>query len=105
MTGFGKNLAARPGSNRRPSRLGPGRSPARKVFGDVPCEFGGRDRDRTGDLIVANDALSQLSYSPTSSDLPNVSRGLQKFLTGCAGYGSGQNPCDIESSGCWVSTR
>jgi hypothetical protein len=30
--------------------------------------FGGRDRDRTGDLIVANDALSQLSYSPTSSN-------------------------------------
>ena len=29
---------------------------------------GGRDRGRTGDLIVANDALSQLSYSPTSSD-------------------------------------
>ena len=28
---------------------------------------GGRDRGRTGDLIVANDALSQLSYSPTSS--------------------------------------
>jgi hypothetical protein len=30
-------------------------------------ESGGRDRGRTGDLIVANDALSQLSYSPTSS--------------------------------------
>src|ERR1700682_6350830 len=30
-------------------------------------QVGGRDRDRTGDLIVANDALSQLSYSPTSS--------------------------------------
>jgi hypothetical protein len=30
-------------------------------------KFGGRDRGRTGDLIVANDALSQLSYSPTSS--------------------------------------
>jgi hypothetical protein len=28
-------------------------------------EFGGAGRDRTGDLIVANDALSQLSYSPT----------------------------------------
>ena len=28
--------------------------------------FGGRDRDRTDGLIVANDALSQLSYSPTS---------------------------------------
>ena len=26
---------------------------------------GGPGRDRTGDLIVANDALSQLSYSPT----------------------------------------
>ena len=28
-------------------------------------EFGGRDRDRTCDLVVANDALSQLSYTPT----------------------------------------
>ena len=27
--------------------------------------IGGRDRDRTGDLLVANEALSQLSYSPT----------------------------------------
>jgi hypothetical protein len=32
---------------------------------DAAEEFGGRDRGRTGDLIVANDALSQLSYSPT----------------------------------------
>ena len=31
-------------------------------------KIGGRDRDRTGDLIVANDALSQLSYSPTSNN-------------------------------------
>src|SRR5437762_273611 len=30
--------------------------------------FGGAGRDRTGDLIVANDALSQLSYSPTRDD-------------------------------------
>ena len=28
--------------------------------------FGGASRDRTDDLIVANDALSQLSYSPTN---------------------------------------
>ena len=27
---------------------------------------GGASRDRTDDLIVANDALSQLSYSPTA---------------------------------------
>ena len=31
------------------------------------CEmYGGRGRDRTGGLIVANDALSQLSYTPTA---------------------------------------
>ena len=27
-------------------------------------EFGGEDRDRTDDLVIANDALSQLSYFP-----------------------------------------
>ena len=26
--------------------------------------FGGADRDRTDDLVIANDALSQLSYGP-----------------------------------------
>ena len=30
----------------------------------IEPEFGGASRDRTDDLIVANDALSQLSYSP-----------------------------------------
>ena len=29
-------------------------------------EFGGANRDRTDDLLVANEALSQLSYSPFS---------------------------------------
>ena len=28
-------------------------------------EFGGASRDRTGDLLVANQALSQLSYGPS----------------------------------------
>jgi len=27
-------------------------------------EFGGARRDRTADLVIANDALSQLSYGP-----------------------------------------
>jgi hypothetical protein len=27
--------------------------------------IGGAERDRTADLVIANDALSQLSYSPT----------------------------------------
>jgi hypothetical protein len=31
--------------------------------------FGGASRDRTDDLIVANDALSQLSYSPTAEGI------------------------------------
>jgi hypothetical protein len=30
--------------------------------------FGGAERDRTAGLLVANEALSQLSYSPTPSD-------------------------------------
>jgi hypothetical protein len=36
-----------------------------RVFLSYRREFGGASRDRTDDLIVANDALSQLSYSPT----------------------------------------
>ena len=31
--------------------------------------FGGAERDRTADLLVANEALSQLSYSPTGDSL------------------------------------
>jgi hypothetical protein len=30
-------------------------------------ESGGADRDRTGGLLVANQALSQLSYSPLTA--------------------------------------
>ena len=35
---------------------------------DGSSEFGGASRDRTDDLIVANDALSQLSYSPNARE-------------------------------------
>ena len=31
---------------------------------------GGAERDRTADLVIANDALSQLSYSPASGIAP-----------------------------------
>jgi hypothetical protein len=48
---------------------------------ELQRDFGGRDRDRTGDLIVANDALSQLSYSPTSSNTRNFSRVEEKIPT------------------------
>ena len=33
----------------------------------VAAGFGGADRDRTGDLLLAKQALSQLSYSPRTS--------------------------------------
>jgi hypothetical protein len=34
------------------------------VFDSNPLRSGGADRDRTGDLLLAKQALSQLSYSP-----------------------------------------
>ncbi len=39
-------------------------------------KFGGADRDRTDDLVIANDALSQLSYGPMVSVLPRRARYL-----------------------------
>ena len=42
-------------------------------FGQLQiCLFGGPNQDRTGDLIVANDALSQLSYWPNVILLNNI---------------------------------
>jgi hypothetical protein len=35
---------------------------------DLFWEFGGADRDRTDDLLNAIQALSQLSYSPTTGN-------------------------------------
>jgi hypothetical protein len=34
---------------------------------NIGLNNGGADRDRTGGLLVANQALSQLSYSPNRS--------------------------------------
>jgi hypothetical protein len=34
---------------------------------NIRLSFGGADRDRTGGLLVANQALSQLSYSPLTT--------------------------------------
>jgi hypothetical protein len=48
-------MAKQPGNSKRRSQ--------------VIEKAGGRDRDRTGDLLVANEALSQLSYSPISFPL------------------------------------
>jgi hypothetical protein len=34
-----------------------------------PAKAGGARRDRTADLVIANDALSQLSYGPIAAAL------------------------------------
>src|SRR5690606_22919338 len=46
--------------------MGQGGRPIKRGRTDVrPLECGGEDGDRTHDLVIANDALSQLSYPPT----------------------------------------
>jgi hypothetical protein len=50
--------------------------------------LGGAERDRTAGLLVANEALSQLSYSPTLSDfyiLPAISRFRHRGILGLCG--------------------
>lgn len=48
------------------NEVGKGKWPGKSqsIFNCLPCDVGGAERDRTADLIIANDALSQLSYSP-----------------------------------------
>ena len=54
--------------------------------------IGGADRDRTDDLVIANDALSQLSYGPTVLIICGLclrvsSRRQSGFRLGCASLG------------------
>ena len=52
-------------------------------------KHGGASRDRTDDLIVANDALSQLSYSPTAQK----SCGAGEYFNSNKPAGERQRPC------------
>ena len=57
--------------------------------------IGGASRDRTDDLIVANDALSQLSYSPPVN--------IHDFIIAL----SGMDPCDphpLASTGLFIGS-
>jgi hypothetical protein len=63
----GRNVRSGDVATGRPSLFLEGKRPAASVlhFASARAEaVGGADRDRTGDLLVANQALSQLSYSP-----------------------------------------
>ena len=51
-------------SGRRQQRNGVGGKMRLKVHGGVPAPSGGARRDRTDDLLLAKQALSQLSYGP-----------------------------------------
>jgi hypothetical protein len=53
--------------------------PLSRITDYLKGENGGREGIRTPGLLVANEALSQLSYSPTSSReiLANVDEGSQ----------------------------
>jgi hypothetical protein len=52
---------------------------------EVLEKIGGASRDRTDDLIVANDALSQLSYSPVCRlDRLMYFNSLPESLPSCA---------------------
>jgi hypothetical protein len=47
-------------------------------FGEV---IGGAERDRTAGLLVANEALSQLSYSPTTLSILSAGPDSRKGRT------------------------
>ena len=51
-----------------PAEAGSENKEPRKIFAEnLP---GGAERDRTADLVIANDALSQLSYGPVPGRSP-----------------------------------
>jgi hypothetical protein len=52
------------------------------------CVIGGAKRDRTADLLVANEALSQLSYSPTRWEQPHYFSSEQSKCGKLAARGS-----------------
>ena len=62
-SGVGSLLDAISQSGAEPSAVWCRESPGWSVSGKV----GGAEGDRTPDLVIANDALSQLSYSPITS--------------------------------------
>ena len=48
--------------------------------------FGGRDRDRTGDPLLAKQVLSQLSYTPTRYNHYTLNRLQRVFLNMWFGF-------------------
>ena len=55
-------------------------------------EIGGARRDRTADLVIANDALSQLSYGPFLGGPGGPSANSAIYNPGRGQVKNGQNP-------------
>jgi hypothetical protein len=73
-------------------RTAPGKGSSHRAFvlcnEAGPGEGGGANRDRTDDLLVANQTLSQLSYGPP--DHSHISHG--DMLVGLAGVAPATSP-------------
>src|SRR5580704_1052846 len=70
------NLSMR--SNRGPQLPRQNAKDGSTVGSQVGREIGGAERDRTAGLLVANEALSQLSYSPTTHSVYQWARNPQR---------------------------
>jgi hypothetical protein len=74
MEGPGRQLPAAPGTpyEKGPGDPGPCLKASEAGFRPSWLQSGGDERDRTADLLVANEALSHLSYIPRTA--PVVAR-------------------------------
>ena len=53
----------------------------------MPLSFiGGAERDRTDDLLLAKQALSQLSYSPSAASRPSFTGPTASRIVGGSGW-------------------
>ena len=60
---------------RRRKRQATGTEASMNNLRDLAAKIGGAERNRTADLLIANEALSQLSYSPNAERTIQPSRG------------------------------
>src|SRR5690606_7778020 len=79
----------------QPRAAGPAKSPGAVGARGFRLHLGGARRDRTAALVVANDALSQLSYGPEGIE------GTHYTAAGAAGKRYGSSGASTGSSSAW----
>src|SRR5437899_2373214 len=76
----------------------------RRFFTAAGGRSGGGNRDRTGDLLHAMQALSQLSYTPTQgrglyhAERCSRSRWITRFFPACSSAGPRFGVCEIPNT-------